>query len=108
MLINEIDNIKNLLNNVIKDLNLLETGDFQINFDNAKNKMKLFNELKENLIKRYPIEELRKYDKELILLTKQINNKYDNIIEVKKKQMHEIAFRMKLLQNRKKLINYSR
>ena len=108
MLNEEIKNIENLLKDVLEDLSLIETADFQVNFDNAKNKMQLFNKMKEKLIEDYPIEELSKSSQGLIFLTKQINNKYDNIIEVKKKQMQEIVLRMKLLQNRKKLINYSR
>ena len=108
MLNEEIKNIENLLKDVLNDLSLIETADFQVNFDNAKNKMQLFNKMKEKLIKDYPIEELSNRSHGLIFLTKQINNKYDNIIEVKKKQMQEIVLRMKLLQNRKKLINYSR
>lgn len=108
MLQTEIDKIKFLLKKVLSDLDLVESGEFQKNFDNAKERMISFQKLKNELIKDYPVEELKKYDAELTMLTKQINNKYDNIIEVKKKLMQEIELRMKLLQNRKKLINYSR
>ncbi len=108
MLQKEIEKIKFLLEKVLSDLDLMLTGDFQKNYDNAKVRMKLFNELKENLVKEYPIEELRKYNHELTLLTKQIHKKYDNIIEVKKKQLQEVVLSMNLLQNRKKLINYNR
>ncbi len=108
MLAKEIENIKNLLKDIISDLNLINNGDFQSNFDNAKEKMQLFNEMKEKLELEYPIEDLRNYEHELMILTKQISKTYDNIIEVKKRQLKEVVFKIKLLQNRKKLINYSR
>ena len=108
MLSVEIENIKNILREVIKDLSLIETDDFQANFESAKDKMRIFHEMKEKLIKDYSLEELRNYEQELLIITKQINNKYDNVIEVKKKQLQEVGLKIRLLQNRKKLINYSR
>lgn len=103
----EIDKMKFLLNKVISDLVLVETEEFQPNFDNAKTRMILFNKIKDNLIKEYPVEELRKYENELISLTKQIRNKFDNIVKKKKSDMATISARMKHIQNRKKLINYN-
>ncbi len=108
MLNNEIEKLKSLLNKVLNDLFLIETKEFQINFDNAKARMIAVHKLKNELIVRFPMEELKKYESELTSITKQIHKKYDNIIALKKKKMRLIEERQRFLSNKKKLIYYSR
>jgi hypothetical protein len=108
MLIKEINKIKFLLKKVISDLELADSEEFTENFENAKVRMILVKKMKDNLIENYPIEELVKFDAELVPLAKQIHRIYDNIIEKKKLQLQEVVKRMKQLQNRKKLVNYNR
>jgi len=108
MLIKEINKIKFLLKKVISDLELADSEEFTINFENARIRMILIKKMKENLIENYPIEELEKFDAELVPLAKQIHKIYDDIIEKKRMQLQEVVKRMRLIQNRKKLINYNR
>lgn len=108
MLIKEINKIKFLLKKVISDLELADSEEFTENFENAKVRMILVKKMKDNLIEDYPIEELVKYDAELVPLAKQIHKTYDNIIEKKRMQLQEVVKRMRQLQNRKKLVNYNR
>jgi len=108
MLQKEINKIKFLLKKILNDLDLVDTEDFQSNFNNAKTRMILVQKTKNELINLYPIDELRKFDPELTFIAKQIQKKYDNIIATKKKQMRIIEERLKLLSNKKKLIYYNR
>lgn len=108
MLLKEINKIKFLLKKVISDLELADSEEFTINFENAKVRMILIKKMKDNLAENYPIEELEKFDVELVPLAKQIHKIYDNIIEKKRLQLQEVVKRMRQIQNRKKLINYNR
>jgi hypothetical protein len=108
MLVKEINKIKFLLRKVISDLELADSEDFTVNFENAKVRMILVKKMKDNLLETYSLEELRQYDGELIPLTKQIQKIYDNIIEKKRKQLREVVKDMAQIQNRKKMINYNR
>jgi len=108
MLQKEIEKIKFLLKKILNDLSLVETEDFQSNFNNAKTRMILVQKTKNELIIQYSMDELRKFDPELTLIAKQIQKKYDNIIAIKKIQMKVIEERLKMLSNKKKLIYYNR
>jgi hypothetical protein len=108
MLINEINKIKFLLRKVISDLELADLEEFTVNFENAKVRMFLIKKIKDNLIENYPIEELQKFDPELVPLAKQIHKIYDDIIDKKRKQLQEIGKQLREIQNRKKLTNYYR
>jgi hypothetical protein len=108
MLVKEINKIKFLLRKVISDLELADSEDFTVNFENAKVRMILVKKMKDNLLETYSLEELRQYDGELMPLTKQIQKIYDNIIEKKRKQLREVVKDMAQIQNRKKMINYNR
>ena len=46
--------------------------------------------------------------KELEILVKQIKEKFDNMITEKQKLSHEIKKKLSILQNQKKISNYSR
>ena len=108
MLIKEINKIKFLLRKVISDLELADSEEFTLNFENAKVRMILIKKMKDNLVENYPMEELQKFDVELVPLAKQIHKIYDNIIEKKRIQLQEVVKQMRQIQNRKKLINYNR
>jgi hypothetical protein len=108
MLVNEINKIKFLLNNVISDLELADSEEFNGNFENAKIRMYLIKKMKDNLVKDYSLEELQRFDVELVPLAKQIQKIYDNIIKKKKQQLQEVVKQLRQIQNRKKLTNYYR
>lgn len=93
---------------MISDLELADSEEFTLNFENAKVRMILVKKMKDNLVENYPMEELQKFDVELVPLAKQIHEIYDNIIEKKKIQLQEVVRQMRQIQNRKKLINYNR
>jgi len=104
----EINKIKFLLKKVISDLELADSEDFTDNFENAKVRMIMVKKMKDNLVGNYPMEELVKFDPELVPLAKQIHKTYDNIIEKKRLQLQEVVKQMRQIQNRKKLVNYNR
>ena len=108
MLLNEINKIKFLLRKVISDLELADSEEFNVNFENAKVRMFLVKKIKDSLIQDYPIAELQKFDAELVPLAKQICKIYDNIIEKKRKRLQEVVTQLRQIQNRKKLTNYYR
>jgi hypothetical protein len=108
MLVKEVNKIKFLLKKVISDLELADSEEFTINFENARVRMILIKKMKENLLENYSAEELEKCDVELIPLAKQIHKIYDDIIEKKRLQLQEVVKRMRQIQNKKKLINYNR
>jgi hypothetical protein len=108
MLKKEINKIKFLFKLVISDLELADSEDFTENFENARVRMILVQRMKDNLIKNFPIEELKKYDVDLLPLAKQIHEIYDNIIEKKRKKLKAVVGQMSQLQNRQKLLNYNR
>lgn len=108
MLIKEINKIKFLLKKVISDLELADSEEFSVNFENAKIRMILVKKMKDSLVENYQLEELQQYDDELLPLTKQIQKIYDNIIEKKRLKLQDVVKQMRQIQIRKKLINYNR
>ncbi len=53
-------------------------------------------------------EELKKIEPELNEFTKQIREKFDYIIELKRNELAEVALHIRNLQNSGKLVNYNR
>ncbi len=53
-------------------------------------------------------EELKKIEPELNEFTKQIREKFDYIIELKRNELAEVALHIRNLQNSRNLVNYNR
>ncbi len=92
----------------LKELNELTHENFSDNLATAKSCMQDAEILKNELKKEYKYEVLKPYEKELMKITKQIREKYDNIVESKKLEMARISERIRFIQNKKKLVNYIR
>ncbi|MHB8338946.1 MAG: hypothetical protein ACYC6P_15980 [Ignavibacteriaceae bacterium] len=105
---NEINNIKFLLNEVLQVLNSVDDKNFDNNLIKAKHGMEKMDELKLSLKKTYPYEELKKYDPELVEITKQIQDSFDNLFTRKKNQFAELGKQIAALRNKSKLVNYYR
>lgn len=76
--------------------------------NNAKEMVKKVELLKRELLKDYEIEDLKNFDPILTNIAKQISDTFDNIIRDKNLEMSIVAKKLKLLQNQKKILNYSR
>ena len=105
---NDINNIKFLLNEVLQVINSVDDKNFDNNLIKAKHGMEKMDELKLSLKKTYPYEELKKYDPELVEITKQIQDSFDNLFTRKKNQFAELGKQIAALRNKSKLVNYYR
>lgn len=108
LLKNKILLIKTLLLKTLEELSVIETGDFEPAFSRARSCMRTVDELKRELKSQYETKILMQFDEELFNLAKQIQIKFDNIVEIKKTQKELLGLKLSKLQNRKKLAYYSR
>ena len=90
------------------ELDKISVDDFETHFIRAKSNMILIHKLREELKREHPRTELENNDKEIIFLAKQIENKYDNIIEKYIEERNILSEKLKSVQNKKKIANYSR
>lgn len=104
----KINNLKHLFNDVIVDLDSIGVDDFDNHFKRAKANMILIHKLREELRSNYPKSQLKKDDEELMFLAKQIENKYDSIIEKYVNERNSLSGKLKSVQNKKKIANYTR
>ena len=105
---NEIYNIKSLLNEVLQVLNSVDDKNFDNNLIKAKHGMEKMVKLKLSLKNNYSYEELKKYDPELVEITKLIQDSFDNLFTKKKNQFAELGKQIAALRNKSKLVNYYR
>ena len=105
---NKIEVLKNNLEEIDRGLGLI---DFQ-NFDNQlfliNEKINSVRNLRTELLKKYNITELKKYNDNLNDKTKQIQFKFDNLIKEYKSLVFDISSKLIQIENKKKLVNYSR
>jgi hypothetical protein len=102
----EIDGLKHILSEVLMDLNSISFENFDEKFREAKTKMILANGLKEQLKKSFPESELKKNEKELLILAKLIQESYDNTIQKIKDEQKRISQSLKSVGNMKKIAIY--
>jgi len=102
----EIENLKYLLGSVLTNLNSITYENFDITFNEAKNKMILANEIRKQLQGTPNNEEYRKSEKELLILAKLIQESYDNVIRKIKDEQDKIALQLKSLGNKRKIAIY--
>ena len=104
----EIEDIKSLLNEVLQTLNSVDDKNFDNNLIKAKHGMEKMVKLKLSLKNNYSYEELKKYDPELVEITKLIQDSFDNLFTKKKNQFAELGKQIAALRNKSKLVNYYR
>ncbi|MGE5399610.1 MAG: hypothetical protein ACM3S2_04345 [Ignavibacteriales bacterium] len=103
--IKEINAILELLLVALDRLNDENFGSVMAELEENIRKM---NSLRDELKENYDIGVLGKYEPELNSLTKQLENKFDNIINEIKTEQNKISLELKNIQNKKKLVNYNR
>ena len=94
-LVSKIDNLKDE-NNFFTELKSIKIGISEIQA------------IKSDLLAGPDKEEFKKMESELSNFAKQIQEKFDNIIEKKRNDLAEIALKIGNLQNSRKLANYNR
>jgi len=104
----KINEIKKLLLQTIDCFDNINDVNFKVNLDKALKYMQLVDLSKKELRSIYGIEQLKVNELELAKLAKLIQEKFDNIVRLKKKEAEDISNNLKQAQNQKKLANYIR
>ncbi len=104
----KLKKIKELYAEVLSRLDGITPDNFDDTFFRAKSNMILVNEIKDELVDTYPLTDLKKYDKELLFLAKQIEKRYDNVVESFTEERNILSGKLKSVTNRKKIAKYSR
>ena len=87
---------------------LRDENNFFDELKNIKIEISEIQSIKNDLMNSPNKEELKKMEPELNYFAKQIQEKFDDIIEKKRNDLAEIALKIGNLQNSRKLANYSR
>ncbi|MCH8033231.1 MAG: hypothetical protein IH950_05665 [Bacteroidetes bacterium] len=107
-LTDQIQQLKILLETTSADLSDISVKNFNNKMPTIRNKINQIVLKRKELIQQYKREDLLQYDKKLFNLTKQIQEKFDNVIEWYKTETLEIAQKLVQIRNRKKIANYVR
>ena len=103
--------ISNIKLNIEKSLNILDfitEENFSTEFPKAVRYIKEAGKITKDFKVKCSPEQLQEFENKLYPLTKQLKDKFDNIIAGKQQSIIEIAKELKELNNKKKLVNYSR
>ncbi len=105
-IIDDTTELKKLMNETIVLLSEIDIVNNIAPFNEATEKMKFVKKRKKEIIEKYSPTELKKYDEELLILAKQIEKSFDNLIEEQKAEISALGAELEALNNRKKLIAY--
>ncbi|QQS35435.1 MAG: hypothetical protein IPM56_14455 [Ignavibacteriales bacterium] len=101
-----IKEIDLLLHGVLNDISTMEDENFDANFSHAKESMVKVQKLKNELKMKFSSRELSRFEGELLLITKQIQKEFDNIVADKKKELAQVSAELEIVRNQKKLAIY--
>lgn len=104
----KIKKIMDMYSEVLVKLDGVTSDNFDDVFFRAKKDIILVNDIKNELIGTYSKSELNKYDKDLLFLAKQIEKRYDSIVESFTEERDLLSGKLKSVTNRKKIAKYSR
>lgn len=104
----QIENLRNLLTYVGNTLDSLTFESFDTVFPPAVEAMKQVRELKGKMLKEFGNSGLRQYEKELFPKAKQIEEKFDNIVELFSLEEKRLSKELSAVMQRKKLTLYNR
>ncbi len=104
----KIEQIKNLLKEANERMSHLTNDNFDESFPEIKGMLADSQKQKNALLAVYPPAELKVFEPELNLLTKQLTESFDNIIKKKREDLSILAEKIKSVQNKMKLANYHR
>ncbi len=102
------DRTKSLLENVSIKMDALNIDSFDTLFPELLGKMKEATILREELLKEIGSEEIIKIRPELFSIAKQIENKFDSLVEKYKLEAQSIQKELSTIGNKKKITNYLR
>jgi len=103
--------ISDIIFNIEKSLNILDSiseENFNSEFPKAFGFIKDAGIIKENFTQKCSNDELIELEKKIFLKTKQLKEKFDNIIAAKQEKILDITKKLNELNNKKKLVKYSR
>jgi hypothetical protein len=104
----KIEELKQLLSLVIETLGQTDTENFDEKIRIVQKAINSINLAREQLKKEYDINILRNFDPELLFLTKQIQNSFDNVSRKVKIEADKVSKELRNLYNKKKLTSYNR
>lgn len=107
-LTSEIEQLENLLKTTYIDLSDISVDNFNDKMPLIRNNLNQIVLKRKQLLQQYERKDLLKYDKKLFHITKQIQEKFDNVIEWYKTETLEIAQKLVQIRNRKKIAKYVR
>ncbi len=104
----EVAELKNDFKKVSFFLNNIEQNNVfeQIGMVNNVSENILFK--RNQLLENFPLEKLKLFNKEFDIFVKQIQKKFDNMIQENKIKQRSISNELKKLLNKKKLVKYGR
>jgi len=100
--------IKEILSALEMKLDNLNSDNFDDEFQSSLDMMLVIRKLKDELSDKIGIKNLVKYDPDLFIRTKQIEKKYDNIIEKFRFEASMLEKELSNITNQKKILNYIR
>lgn len=103
-----INEIKKLLLEIIYYFDNIDETNFKKYLDKALKNMVLVDLVKKELRSIYGAEQLKNNEMELSVLSKLIQERFDNIVRLKKEEAENISDNLKQIQNQKKIANYIR
>lgn len=99
---------KRLLKKIIEELNYLTSDNFNENIKHVQATIEEVRLLRNQLKSEGDKNIFKKYDAELLFLTKQIKNSFDNVSRKIKTEADLVSKELRDLQNSKKLTSYNR
>jgi hypothetical protein len=103
-----IRDIKLNIDKSLNILNLISEDNFDLEFPKAVGFIKEAGNIKINYENKCSKDEIKEFEKKIFPLTKLLKEKFDNIIAGKQLKILDIAKKLNELNNKKKLVNYSR
>ena len=103
--------ISNIILNIEKSLKILDSiteENFNKEFPKAFGYIEEAGKIKIDFAEKCTKSEINELEKKIFPKTKQLKEKFDNIIAVKQEKILDIAKKLNELNNKKKLVKYSR
>lgn len=101
-------NIRSTMDNILFQIDFLCFETFDAIYPEMLDSIKKIYASRDELLKKYGLDQLLIYEKEFTEKTKLIGNKIDNILGVYSKEKNRLECEISNLSARKKLINYKR
>ncbi len=108
LLRNEIDGIKSILSELSNEIDKLMISKDNTHSERLKFLTSLAQRKRNELLDKYPLYKLQKYNEELSAPVQSVNRKLDELRKQREKSSKEIAKELKSIQNRKKIVAYKK